>query len=149
MCNYERFQSAFMFWDASPRMIKAIILHPRLVIALHQKHVRSSKAYDPEVSEGELKLMLEDWNIPKDMVYTVDSNTLNSAVKSFEAGLTPMRAIQEHYAEVDDGEEVSFDDAIAIYGSSGTLLLVPLMAIAFALAFVVAILAAYNNGVAI
>lgn len=90
--------------------------------------VRASKGYDPDSSEQELKLSLDEWQTVQNLESYLRVSELDRAVEYFERSLTPMQAVQECFAEIDDGDEMRIDEAHSLYGSSGANPLMGLMA---------------------
>lgn len=145
MSKFESFEAVYCMWEVSPRMVKGIVRHPMLMIALHEKHIRASKGYDADVSETNLKDSFEQWRTSQSLDSLIDTDEIDCAVQYFERGLTPMEAIQEHFAEIEDYEELSFDEANSLYSSSGTLLILPIMGIAIMVIITVFALTAYES----
>jgi len=145
MRNYYIFQDAYGLWEVSPRMVKGIVRHPMLVIAMHEKHIRASKGYDEDVSETNLKNSFKEWQASQSQDSIISTEDIDRAVQYFGLGLSPIQAIQKFYAAIEDGEELSFDDAESIYGSSGTVLLVRVMAIAIIVMVIAFAILTYEN----
>lgn len=143
--KYLSFTDAYQLWDVSPRVVKGVIKHPLLMIALHAKHVRFSKEYEKDLSEARLQGYFEKWSSPKNLESLVKIHHIDQAIQCFKRGLTPMQYVQECFAEIEDGEELSLDEAASLYGASGTLLVKPMMIIALALVVIVGFLNLYKH----
>lgn len=122
--KYQHFEKSMEIFWTSPRVVRIAILRPESIIRLMRKvheiqNPTREEKYQTVFEEDLWYVDFKAWNSPIEK--TLHISTLESAIKYYEQGMTPMQAMQKMHACADDGQE---KDEIPF---GGTLLIEPLV----------------------